>query len=304
MGADETTPPERVRTGSQCDMPEPAEEQAGFESATDNRKGKQVLSSRDRMQSSGRAALGNVLSDLSALGAQTAQKGTASSGTTSSYQVHQSIYGSQGPSKSKGEPSAPSSLTFKSSTDGKRADAQFNAFAEGSGTGELVHLGQMMTQPPKPAELSQQSDTDGIDVVRLLSQPERREPSPPLEHCDLTPVEAARLQVELFGSETGSPSWDQLLNFNAEFLVNPERFTTECEAFMGTSNVEEARSVWLHQWNGVLSSYTNEVWGHLGPLMMAAKSEIAKIDHDKVDSRCRVQALERLRLVLAHLRGH
>ncbi|KAG5985226.1 hypothetical protein E4U55_000049 [Claviceps digitariae] len=303
MDADKSTQDDRASIGPRYCMSEAAEGHASSPSATDKGKGKEVASVVDRIQSSGRAVLGSALSDLSAVGAQSGQKGSGNVGTSSSYQAHQSIYyRSQGQSKS--ELSSSSSQTFKPAKDAERVDTQYNAFAEGSGTGELAHLGHVVAQPPKSANSLQQSTMDGIDVVTLLSQPETCELPAQSEHYDLTPSQVLRLREGLFGSETGRPFWDQLLDFNAEFLVRPERFRTECEAHMGTSNLEEARSLWLHQWNDVLTSYTNEVWGDLGPLAKAAQSEITNIDQDEGNSDRSIQALERLRLVLAHVRGH
>ncbi|KAG6006676.1 hypothetical protein E4U54_000131 [Claviceps lovelessii] len=303
MGADKTTRADRVSTGPQCGMSEAAEECASFESATDKGKGKEIPSSVDRMQSSGKTVLGSALNNLPAFRAQNGHKGTENLGTSSPYQAHQAIiYGLQKPCN--GERFASSSRTFKFANDSNGYDTQFDAFAKGSGTGELVRLGHIIAQPAQSAKLLQQSNIDGFDVVSLLSQPESPEHPAQSDHYDLSPVEAVRLQEGLLRSEPGWPFWDQLLNFNAEFLVRPERFIAECEAYLGTSDFEEGRSIWLNQWTEVLTSYTNEVWGDLGPLAQAAKIEIAKLDEDKANDCPSIQALERLRLVLAHLHGH
>ncbi|KAG5953361.1 hypothetical protein E4U53_005837 [Claviceps sorghi] len=302
MGPDKTTQADRVGTEPRYDMVEGAEECPSSESAADKGKGKEVLSTAGRMRSSGRALLNTALGDLPALGVQTGQKGNEDSVTSSSYEAHQSIYGSQGSSKS--ELFASSSRTFKPTNDATAANARFDAFAQGSSIGESVYPEHITAQPPVAAGSLQQSNMDGIDVVRLLSQPESCELPPQSDVDDLTPVGAVRLQQGLFGSETAWPFWDQLLNLKAEFLINPEPFNTEYEAYMGTSNLEEARNIWLQQWNEVLTSYTDEVWGDLSPLAKAAKSEVAGTDQDKTNNRPSFQALERLRLVLAHVRGH
>ncbi|KAG6018415.1 hypothetical protein E4U43_001514 [Claviceps pusilla] len=302
MGADKTTRADRVSTGPQCGMSEAAEECATFECATDKGKGKEIPSSVDRMQSYGRTVLESALNNLPAFRAQNDQKATENIGTSSPYQAHQALYGLQKPCN--GELFASSSRTFKPANDSNGHDTQFDAFAKGSGTGELVHLGHIIAQPAQPAKLLQQSNIDGFDVVSLLSQPESPETPAQSDHYDLSPVETVRLQEGLLRSEPGWPFWEQLLNFNAEFLVRPERFIAECEAHLGTSDFEEARSIWLNQWTEVLTSYTNEVWGDLGPLAQAAKIEIAKLDQDKANGCPSIQALERLRLVLAHVRGH
>ncbi|KAG5930020.1 hypothetical protein E4U42_003323 [Claviceps africana] len=302
MGPDKITRADRVSTEPQAGVVEGAEERANSESATEKRKGKEVPSTADRMRSSGRALLNSALGDLPALGAQTGQKGAGDGVTSSSYQAHQSVYGSQG--SSKGAIFASSSRTFKPTNDAKTANPRFDAFAQGSGIGESAYLEHTTAQLPEAARSSPQSTVDGIDVVRLLSQPEGCELSPPSEDYDFTPVGAVGLQQGLFGSETAWPFWDQLLNFNPEFLVKPEPSSTETKAYVGTSNLEEARNIWLQQWNEVLTSYADDVWGDLGPLAKAAKIEIARTDQDKADKGPSFPALERLRLVLAHVRGH
>lgn len=298
MGKYEATRGDRVTSpgphgGSQSKHGD-AENNASFEVLTDKGKGKEIMSSIDRMQSSGRALLGSALGDLCTSGVQPGQKGTGSSGTSSSYMAHQSIYESQG--QVCGELTASSNQKFKLANDVKRTDADFDAFASGSGSNEAISVKLLVAESPNATKSLQQSDMDGIDVVRLLSQPERGEDPPLPDNDDLTPLETARLREALFGPGSSWPFWDQLLNFNADL--------TRCEGHMGTSNPGEARSMWLQQWNDVLLSYTDEVWGDLGPLAKDAKQEVAKLKKDEANDTPHIKALERLRLVLAHVRGY
>ncbi|KAG6223893.1 hypothetical protein E4U48_004223 [Claviceps purpurea] len=297
MGNDDATRCNRVSLGSQSDELEATEEAASCRSPLDKGKEKDAVSSINRPQSSGDALLGYALSDLAIFGTETGQKGTESSRSVSSYTAHQSSY----------EPLTSSGQTFRFSNDANaatRTEAQFNVFVQGSGFSDSEHLGHLLAQPPIGAKPLKQRSLDGIDVVELLSRPERCEPPPRLEYDELTSVEAARLHEALFGSEIPRPVWDQLLDFNADFCVRPETSSEECKAHMGTPNVKEARSIWLQQWSDVLSSYTNEVWGDLGSLAKDAEREIENSEQDNVASNAGLIALERLRLVLAHMRGH
>ncbi|KAG5952412.1 hypothetical protein E4U58_000793 [Claviceps cyperi] len=307
MGVDDTTRCNRVSLGSQSDGLEAAEEVTSCRSPPDKGKEKYTVSSINRPQSSGDALLGYALSDLAAIfGTETGQKGTESSRSVSSYTAHQSSYGSHRPSHV--EPFTSSGQSFRFANDANaatRTGAQFSAFVQGSGFSDSEHLGHLIAQPPKAAKPLKQRSLDGVDVVELLSRPERCEPPPRLEYDELKPVEAARLHEALFGSEIPRPIWDQLLDFNADFFVRPEISSEECKAHMGTPNVKEAGSIWLQQWSDVLLSYTNEVWGDLGSLAKDdAEREIEKSEQDNVASNAGLRALERLRLVLAHVRGH
>ncbi|KAG6315196.1 hypothetical protein E4U22_008065 [Claviceps purpurea] len=305
MGNDDATRCNRVSLGSQSDELEATEEAASCRSPLDKGKEKDAVSSINRPQSSGDALLGYALSDLAIFGTETGQKGTESSRSVSSYTAHQSSYGSHMPSH--GEPLTSSGQTFRFANDANaatRTEAQFNVFVQGSGFSDSEHIGHLLAQPPIGAKPLKQRSLDGIDVVELLSRPERCEPPPRLEYDELTSVEAARLHEALFGSEIPRPVWDQLLDFDADFCVRPETSSEECKAHMGTPNVKEARSIWLQQWSDVLSSYTNEVWGDLGSLAKDAEREIENSEQDNVASNAGLIALERLRLVLAHMRGH
>ncbi|KAG6110139.1 hypothetical protein E4U13_005532 [Claviceps humidiphila] len=305
MGDDDTTRCNRVSLGSGSDELEAAEEAASCSSPPDKGKGKHTVSSIDRPQSSGDALLGYALSGLAIFGTETGQKGTESSRSVSSYTAHQSSYGSYRPCH--GEPFTSSGQISRLANDANaatRTEAQFNTFVQGSGFSDSEHLGHLVAQPPKAAKPLRQRSLDGIDVVELLSQPEGCEAPPRLEYDELNPVEAARLHEALFGTEIPRPIWDQLLDFNADFFVRPETSSEECKAHMGTPDVKEAHSIWLQQWSDVLSSYTSEVWGDLGSLAKDAEREIEKSEQDNVASNAGLRALERLRLVLAHVRGH
>ncbi|KAG6038686.1 hypothetical protein E4U41_003880 [Claviceps citrina] len=305
MGDEKAITGERISIRPDSDIPEALEEDARLQGVPGKGKGKAAtLLSINQVQSSGGALLGSAVSDLRGLRTPGGQKGSENSRTSSSFEAHQSIYGTQGLSNC--EILASSSRTFKLDDDvryAKGADANYNAFARGNGLNGLIHLEHLVAQSPDTAGSLEQSSMDGVDVAELLSQPEKNDISPLSEDDDPTSLEAARLQETIFLSGNAWPFWDQLLNLNADFLVRPDLFAAECEAYLGISNLTEARSIWLQQWNDVLSSYTDEVWGNLGALAKDAKSELVKLEQD-VNGTPSVKALERLRLLLAHVRGH
>jgi len=66
---------------------------------------------------------------------------------------------------------------------------------------------------------------------------------------------------------------------------------------------DAARQVWMEQWEGVLTRYTDEVWGNLLPLVVEAREEIKTIKEGYHGATIgQSKALRRLRLVLDHVR--
>jgi hypothetical protein len=64
-----------------------------------------------------------------------------------------------------------------------------------------------------------------------------------------------------------------------------------------------ARQMWMEQWEGVLTRYTDEVWGNLLPLVMQARRDIKAIKVDCPGTSIeQSKALRRLRMVLSHVR--
>ena len=162
--------------------------------------------------------------------------------------------------------------------------------------------------------VAEQEESDGAAVVQLLSLPDDpAEFMPPEdEHDGLSPSEAARLREALFDSSSTSSraiAWDQLLNFNPEFISLPDATSSiDAKLHTGTADVSISQSIWLQQWGDVLSAYTDEVWGDLGPLASEARREIGQMADEGPASlgqeSSETRALDRLRLILAHVRGH
>lgn len=81
--------------------------------------------------------------------------------------------------------------------------------------------------------------------------------------------------------------------------TTPEEFHT----YFGDVPRNEARQMWIEQWEGVLTKYTDEVWGNLLPLVVEAREEVKAIKEDKPTTTLeQSKALRRLRLVLDHVR--
>ncbi|KJZ71199.1 hypothetical protein HIM_09405 [Hirsutella minnesotensis 3608] len=159
--------------------------------------------------------------------------------------------------------------------------------------------------------IDEQEANDGAAVVQLLAMDD--DPADLLlenHFDDLTPDEAARLREALFGaSSPGSrnPQWDELLSFVPGSISRPgETSSADTQRLVGTADAGLAQSIWLEQWSSVLSSYTDEVWGDLGPLAAEAKREVdgqVAGDAHAGQGSSDKKALGRLRLILAHLRG-
>lgn len=58
---------------------------------------------------------------------------------------------------------------------------------------------------------------------------------------------------------------------------------------------------WMQQWEGILSSYTDEVWGGLLPLVKEARKEVEALKERTPESR-ETKALRRLGAILGHIR--
>ncbi|KAI0882691.1 uncharacterized protein GGS22DRAFT_168519 [Annulohypoxylon maeteangense] len=103
-----------------------------------------------------------------------------------------------------------------------------------------------------------------------------------------------------FSSQRGQ--WKDILNFFPDFSANSNS-TQELAELLGLSDPEEARRIWTNQWQCVLSSYTDEVWGHLSPLVNVAREELSSLSKPAEDLPLKPKALHRLQQILSHVRG-
>ncbi|KAI1094775.1 hypothetical protein F5B19DRAFT_443393 [Rostrohypoxylon terebratum] len=150
-------------------------------------------------------------------------------------------------------------------------------------------------------------ETDGMGVVSLLNSgyDEADEIIPPL-----TDDEKVALRSRLFDDSDNSRGfsllrgrWQDVLNFFPDFESNSNSSTRGVAGLLGTSDLEEARHIWVSQWQCVLSSYTDEVWGDLGPLVNVAREELDNLLEPLEDLPSKPKALHRLQQILKHVRG-
>lgn len=206
---------------------------------------------------------------------------------TSSYRIQQSaLHGT---------------IRSSASGSGETSDA-FESFLDP----QQLPLADAAIAGPGPSSLERQRQEDGSDVVNLLSMPDD-DVDLGLDDDGLSPDEAERLRAALFSSQAQAPRsrWDTLLDFVPSFISRPED-SSERLQYTGTRDPVAARDTWLQQWDDVLSSYTDEVWGDLGPLVTAARAEVDELAHETSSGLPggETKALDRLRLILAHVRGH
>ncbi|KAM0339467.1 hypothetical protein ACHAPU_010914 [Fusarium lateritium] len=142
--------------------------------------------------------------------------------------------------------------------------------------------------------------SDELDAVLLGAE------DPNTEYGGLTSEATNKLREALFPTDSvpSGPRWNDLLNFNPNYLgqSGPEA-EFERQLHLGTIDTDEARSNWLQQWGNVLSGYTDHVWGDLEPLIAEARKEVEDFGVQGCEAAPEIKALDRLRQVLAHVRG-
>ncbi|KAH7136644.1 hypothetical protein EDB81DRAFT_88206 [Dactylonectria macrodidyma] len=288
----------------------------GDDRACINTKGKETdtpseasRSMTERLQASGRLALNAVVGGPDLASQQVGEKGTASfsnidrasstAGEASSHRVHSGRMGE--------------SIRAQTALDSSAASQAFNDFVE---SGSSLDLNQHHRLPPREqhSSITKQESLDGAAVVNLLDAPSEEldqvligaQSDTPDDNDGLSPEAAAKLREALFDSTHLEPSWEDMLNFTPDFLHQPGASAEDAELHLGTRNIDEARNIWLHQWSDVLSSYTDHVWGDLEPLVVEARREVEELASSEAvpDRAPETKALDRLRQILAHVRGH
>lgn len=275
-----------------------------------------VTSITERLQASTRLAMSAVAGGPDLAARQTAEKGAPSfgsidksssvAGEASSSRLQSST--SSGPGQSiRTQPSLESSSAFQAFSDFIRAEPSL-AFEH-----QQHHHHHQQLHPSGPS-VSEQERLDGAEVVGLLDGPsDELDAVLPGAHDELEdddgldPATVAKLRVALFDSSHSESRWDDMLNFTPDFLRQPDASAEDTLLHLGTSDPEEARRIWLYQWSDVLSSYTDQVWGDLGPLAEDARKEVEeelKSDEAIADRPSQTKSLDRLRQILAHVRGH
>ncbi|KAJ3499336.1 hypothetical protein NLG97_g429 [Lecanicillium saksenae] len=183
-----------------------------------------------------------------------------------------------------------------------QASAQYDGFLNaGPQLQDTFHAVIEGNHSPLSRSFQNQMDSDGADVIDLLSMAEKE---PNYSEFDelLSEEEATRLREAFFAHGASQPRWDHLLNFTPAFVLDAGN-SHEARSLMGTEDTSAAHDMWLQQWHDVLCSYTDEVWGDLGSLVAEAKHEI-ETNNSHTDLRNpESKALDRLRQILAHVRG-
>lgn len=112
---------------------------------------------------------------------------------------------------------------------------------------------------------------------------------PPEAHATLSPDHPLNL-IPLFKPESDGPQTNT--HAHAAFMY-----------FGSQSDSATAREPWRDQWEGVLTRYTDEVWGGLLPLVKEARKEVERL-RDDPSATDQPKALRRLGAILDHLRNH
>ncbi|KZZ94859.1 hypothetical protein AAL_04970 [Moelleriella libera RCEF 2490] len=278
------------------------------DSENDHRTGdenteKETESTLGRIRSSASFLISNTFKDRGLPTTLTCHKETGGEASTSAlYTAHQAHLGSIRPASELQSVTRPAA---RSSSDITSTSSEFVAF-----TGEhSVNGTNHATSIPQIIQATTAGESrdllDGSEVVSLLNEPEIS--LPPLvgedEHQLLLEEDKIQLQAAIFDPGRRQSRWASLLDFNPAFMAGSESSEADAEALMGTTDLPEAQRLWLQQWHNVLSSYTEEVWGSLEPLAAEARWEISQCAESKLRADD-FKALERLRLILSHLRGY
>lgn len=166
----------------------------------------------------------------------------------------------------------------------------------------------------------EQEGMDGDDVLAILRNPsamdEDLESYPNADDLSthLTPEQISKIKSitsNLFPRIHThiAPPADHPLNLYPDLDTSVARATSQLQldtnnddlyASLSQSNdAEEARRTLMQQWEGVLTGYTDEVWGDLSPLVKEARQEVETMNEE--GSYIQPKALRRLGLILNHL---
>ena len=269
-------------------------------------KEKDESSNAGRIWASGEAMLGAARSSLEPIGSSTQSKDLNRPSPSKYMELHREMGTKE---RWHGASSPVPGRAFKPQINGGESAPAFESFVNTVEAPANIERHQLADQPylrHGDFTIAQQEARDGSAVVDLLSQEEELPSGTEVgEDVPLSREESARLRKALFDTGSSWPFWDQMLNFTPNALTLPTDGGEQAHALVGMPEADTARTVWLRQWNDVLSSYTDAVWGDLGPLVEEAKHEVEELEDTEMSGNmAEAKAVERLRLVLAHVRGH
>lgn len=210
-----------------------------------------------------------------------------------------------------------------------REEASFSAFLNGTAVQEPSShdaTDQIFTSHdasrviPKASRISPNSEyaeTDGMEVVKLLDAG-YDEVMQPKDDVPFTRDEAATLRAALFGNvgptngglpltkEEKISLLDKFIDFVPDFISRDGDVSghSERSSHLGLTDPVEAKQAWAFSWHDVMRNYHEEVWGDITPLVREASEEIRKLSESQENaSPSDLKALQRLRQILAHIRG-
>ncbi|KAF4311115.1 Zinc finger C2H2-type protein [Botryosphaeria dothidea] len=114
---------------------------------------------------------------------------------------------------------------------------------------------------------------------------------PPPQHNGVSPDNPLNLRPEFASLTASNPQLEQGIR---------ELSSTLGSGIDGIMTFNDAqRQHWLAEWDNVLNSYTEEVWGEMLPVVKEARSQLeeAKTGMDRLDNK----AVARLRMILGHV---
>lgn len=272
---------------------------AGGNARKDGKGKDREVALSDRLRASGRMALNAAATGQPSLSPTGSSSGKASSGNQNESSIPGSVLAEA--SHHHAAPGLGDSVRNHPQGLGQ-ASTQYDEFVNTAPQmQDSFHSTLQSDESMQSASFREQTAADGADVAQLLAMPEEEPRYLELDNL-LSEHEAARLREALFANSPSQPVWNHLLNFNPEFVLNP-RNSHQARSHTGTEDTMVAQEIWLQQWQEVLSSYTDAVWGDLGSLAEEARHEIEALKSHADTRSSESKALGRLRQILAHVRG-
>lgn len=114
---------------------------------------------------------------------------------------------------------------------------------------------------------------------------------PPPQHNGVTPDNPLNLRPEFASLSASNPQLEEEIRELSGTLGSGE------ESYVFFNNAQQQH--WFAEWDDVLNSYTDEVWGDMLPAVKAARSQLqeVKTGMDRLDNK----AVARLRMILGHV---
>ncbi|TVY32949.1 hypothetical protein LSUB1_G007236 [Lachnellula subtilissima] len=284
----------------------------------------------------------NASETTAAAALSSSAKGTSSSagtgsGSAGSAYADSSKIAQCHPSQSAGSGSGTSFRTGHSDEHAVQSEKEFSAFLDGidsfqpsesSVTGYGISIGkgedestsnalaEAWTKAQSPARMNpppshflqrttvaEQESRDGEDVLALLSS------APPNSHEQFEAPEPGTEEQEYdWGLSAEQKTELRAMTKNLFGLTPAEPHTGIVDAEHPLNLIPQSQSVdleaWREQWEGVLTRYTDEVWGELLPLVREARREVEEMRDAGGDGGTEKSvALRRLGAILGHLQG-